>query len=124
LRRWLTDPGTALFDEGPALAENHSVEKITLINSKNDSVTLSVDTDTHLPVKRTFIMRDPQGYRDEIADVYDNYKMVQGVNTPYNQLVTKNGELYRQYFINTVTYNNHLQSTLFEPGIKFNPLKK
>ena len=124
LRQWLNQPGTALFDEGPSLTENHSVERITIINSKNDAVTLAVDTDTHLPVKKSFVIRDPQGYRDEIGEVYDNWKMVQGVNTPFNTLVTRNGELSRQYFLTSASYNNHLQSSLFEPGAKFDTTKK
>lgn len=125
LRQWLNDPGTALFDEGPSLAENHSVERITVINSKNDAVTLSIDTDTHLPVKKSFVIKDPQGYRDEIAEVYDNWKMVAGVNTPYNTLVSRNGELQRQYFLTGgIKYNLRLQSSLFEPGTKLVPTKK
>jgi hypothetical protein len=124
LRQWLNEPGTALFDEGAALAENHSVERITIINAKNDAVSLSVDTDTHLPVKKTFVIRDQQGYRDEIGEVYDNWKMIQGVNTPYNTLVTRNGEVQRQYFLSSVTYNNHLQSSLFQPGNLFDLKKK
>ena len=124
LRQWLNAPGTALFDEGAALSENHSVERITIINAKNDAVTLSVDTNTHLPVKKTFVIRDPQGYRDEIGEVYDNWKLVQGVNTPYNTLVSKNGELTRQYFLSNITYNANLQSSLFEPGAAFNLKKK
>lgn len=124
LRQWLNEPGIALFDEGAALAENHSVERITIINAKNDAVTLSVDTDSHLPVKKTFVIRDPQGYRDEIGEVYDNWKLIQGVNTPYNVLVTRNGELTRQYFLSSITYNSHLQDSLFQPGATFNLKKK
>lgn len=124
LRQWLNAPGIALFDEGPALTENHSVENISLITANNDAVTLSIDTDTHLPVKKTFVIRDPQGYRDEIGEVYDNWKLIQGVNTPYNTLVTRNGELMRQYFLENITYNTDLQSSLFVPGAAFNIKKK
>jgi hypothetical protein len=124
LRKWLTQPGVALFDEGTALAENHSVESVSVITSSNDAVTLFIDTDTHLPVKKTFVIRDPQGYRDEIGEVYDNWKMIQGVNTPFNVLVTRNGELSRQYFFSSVTYNNHPPESLFEPGTAFNIKKK
>jgi hypothetical protein len=126
LREWLNDPGTALFDEGQALTENHSTEQLSIINSKNDSVTIFIDTDTHLPVKKTFILRDPTTRdRDEVAEVYDNYKMVQGINTPYNTMVTKNGELFRQYFVTTISYNNHLRPSLFDPGlVKFDVKKK
>jgi hypothetical protein len=124
LRQWLNQPGTALFDEGSALTENHNVERITIINSQNDAVTISIDKDTNLPVKKSFVIKDPQGYRDEIGEVYDNWKMIQGVNTPYNTLVTRNGELSRQYFLSSASYNIPLQPSLFEPGAAFNIKKK
>lgn len=124
LRQWLNQPGTALFDEGSALTENHNVERITIINSQNDAVTISIDKDTNLPVKKTFVIKDPQGYRDEIGEVYDNWKMIQGVNTPYNTLVSRNGELTRQYFLSSATYNIPLQPSLFEPGSAFNIKKR
>lgn len=76
LRQWLNQPGTALFDEGQTLAENHAVERITVINPENDAVTLAIDSATHLPVKTIFVIRNPQGYRDEIGEVYDNWKIV------------------------------------------------
>ena len=124
LRQWLNQPGVALFDEGTALSENHSVERISIITASNDAVALSIDTETHLPVKKTFVVRDAQGYRDEIGEVYDNWKMIQGVNTPINLLVTKNGEISRQYFFSNISYNNHPPDKLFEPGQPFNLKKK
>jgi hypothetical protein len=126
LRQWLNEPGTALFYEGPTLAENHSAERVTVMNARNESVTLLIDSDNHLPVKKTFIIRDPKTRdRDEIDEVYDNWKRINGINTPYNTLVTYNGELYRQYYVNTVAYNSHLQDSLFAlPALNFNPAKK
>jgi hypothetical protein len=124
VREWLNQPGVALFDEGAALAENHSVERVSIITAQNDAVSLSIDTETHLPVKKTFVIRDQQGYRDEIGEVYDNWKMIQGVNTPYNILVTRNDELSRQYFLSDMTYNIALPNGIFEPGKLFNYKKK
>lgn len=126
LRQWLNEPGTALFYEGPSLTENHSVERVSIITSKGEAVTLLIDSSTHLPVKKTFIIRDPQTRdRDEIDEVYDNWKMIDGINTPYNTLVTYNGDLYRQYYFNSVTYNTHLADSLFAtPKLDFNRNKK
>jgi len=126
LRQWLADPGTALFYEGPVLAENHSGERVTIMNSKNEAVSLVIDSGTHLPIKKTFIIRDPQTRdRDELSEVYDNWKKVQGINTPYNTLVMFNGELYRQYFVSSITYNNHLAASLFDAGpLNFSPTKR
>ena len=73
-------------------------------------------SNSHLPVKKIFILRDPQTRdRDEIAEVYDNWKKVQGINTPYNTLVMRNGELQRQYFVSNISYNNNLSDSLFTP---------
>ena len=124
VRKWMSDPGVALFDEGPSLVENHSVERITIIDQNNDAVTLSIDADTHLPVKKSFVMKDLQGHRDEMAEIYDNWKMVQGVNTPYNTLVTRNGELERQYFLSSAAYNTGLADSLFVPSLMAEGEKK
>jgi hypothetical protein len=126
LRQWLNDPGTALFYEGPTLSENHSVERVTIMTSKSESVTLLIDSSSHLPVKKTFIIRDPQTRdRDAIDEIYDNWKKIDGVNTPYNTLVTYNGDLYRQYYVNTITFNSHLADSLFAtPKLDFNRNKK
>ena len=124
VRKWMSDPGIALFDEGPALVENHKVERVTIIDQKNDAVTLSIDADTHLPVKKSFVIRDPQGYRDEMAEIYDNWKVVQGVNTAYNTLVTRNGELERQYFLSSAAYNIGLADSLFVPSLMAEGEKK
>ena len=63
LRDWLYQPGTILLDEGQTLAENKVTEKISVINAKNEAVTIMVDLKTHLPVKKVFSVRDPQ-YKD------------------------------------------------------------
>ena len=122
-------PGTSperLRDEGDGFVDNRQVDNVSIINSKNQAVTISIDRINHLPVKKIFIIRDPQTRdRDEIDEVYDNWKKIDGINTPYNTLVTYNGELYRQYYVNTITFNSHLQDSLFAtPKLDFNRKKK
>ncbi len=117
LRQWLNDPGTALFYEGSTIAENQPCERISIINGQNDAVTLLVSTLTHLPIEKLFTTRDPQSReKDEQAEIFDNWKMVQGVNTAYTTVVMRNGEIVSQQNINSISYNNHPQSSLFEPG--------
>jgi hypothetical protein len=116
LRTWLNEAGTALFDEGSALTENRMAESITIINSKNEAVTIQVSVDTHLPVKKTFFTRDPQTHeRDEEDEIFDNWKMVQGINTPHSDVIMRNGQMARQQFISNVTYNNHPPDSYFTP---------
>jgi hypothetical protein len=124
LRVWLNQPGTLLLDEGASLAENRMAERITIINSKNQAVTLLVSTDTHLPVKKIFTTRDPQTREhDEETETFDSWRMVQGVNTPFNILITRNGQIVRQLFFSTVTYNNHPDDSIFTPKLIKYPRK-
>src|SRR5262249_54711835 len=106
------------------LAENRMAERITIINSRNEAVTLLVSTDTHLPVKKIFTVRDPQTREhDEESEVFDSWRMVQGVNTPFNILITRNGTIVRQLFFSTVTYNNHPEDSIFTPKLIHYPRK-
>lgn len=116
LRTWLKQPGTALFYEGSALVDQKPAEKISIINSKNDSVVLYLDTYAHLPIKKTYQVRDPVSReRDEEGEVLDHYKLVQGIMTPLNIVRFHNGEMTRQLFLQKVEYNLGTSDALFTP---------
>lgn len=125
LRQWLNEPGILLLDEGPGVSEGHLGEKITIINSKNESVTLLVDPITHLPLEKRFSTRDPRYRdRDEEITIYGDWKVIQGVNTPRMTVIKRNGETISQQIILNMTYNNHPSDSLFDPAVaKINPVK-
>lgn len=125
LREWLNEPGILLLDEGPSLSEGQMAEKITIINSKNESVTLLVSPDTHLPMEKRFSTRDPRYRdRDEEATIYGNWKVIQGINTPRVVLTKRNGETISQQIVLNITYNIHPPDSLFDPAVaKINPVK-
>ena len=58
-RRWINEPGVALFYEGPAVAAGKPVDQVTVMNTQNDSVTLYLEQGTHLPIKTSYSWRDP-----------------------------------------------------------------
>ena len=74
MRVWLNDPETVLIYNGQNLVERHLADQVTLINSKNDSITLQMDAETHLPLRRSWQWRDPL-YHDKNTDAeeYDDY---------------------------------------------------
>jgi hypothetical protein len=124
LRVWLPDPKTALFWDGTAVAEQKHCDSVTLLNSKNDSVTIFIDTNTHLPVKKTFEWRDPSDrLKNEEGEIFDNFRMVQGVMTPHTLLRTKNGDTTNQRFITVVKYNSGLPDSQFEATVTYDPYK-
>jgi hypothetical protein len=115
LRNWVNAPKTALFYEGTANAADKPAERVTVLNGENEGVTLYFDIATHLPLKKTFSWRDPTDReRNEEEEVYDNYRPVQGVMTPYRTTRYYNGDMAGQRFLNSVTYNQGLSDSFFD----------
>ncbi len=122
LRRWINEPGVALFYDGPAVAADKPADQVSVLNTKNDSVTLYLDSTTHLPIKRMFTWRDPtDNLRNTEEEIYDAYRPTQGIMTPYSITRFYNGEMSNQRFLNTVTYNNSLNESMFQAKTTYDP---
>jgi hypothetical protein len=124
LRKWLNEPGMALFYDGPAVAAQKDAQEVTLVNSKNQSVDLYFDSSTHLPVKKSFSWRDPTDKERNIEEeIYDNYRPVEGVMTPYSVTRFYNGDMASQRFLNSIRYNTGLNDSLFNVTATYDPNK-
>ena len=124
LRTWVNDPTVALFYDGDAIAAQHPAVQVTLINSKDESVDLFLDVDTHLPIKKSFRWRDPVDRQKNLEEEnYDNYRAVQGIATPYDVSRYFNGDMAGQRFLNSVSYNDALNPAMFDPNSGYNPNK-
>jgi len=124
VRKWLSQPGIALFYEGHTVAAQKDAEQVTIMNSNNQGVTLYINTNTHLPVKKTFSWRDPTDQQRNIEDeVYDNYRPVQGVMTPFSITRFYNGDMSNQRFLNSVSYNKGLSDSMFAADVTYDPFK-
>ena len=125
IRTWLAAPGSMILYEGTAIVEQTLADKVTILTASNDSVTLAVDPRTHLPLKKTYSWRDPLDRQfDEEAEIFGNYRMVQGINTPYSTVRMQNGDMSGQRFINSVSYNNGFDPVMFQTkGITYNQPK-
>ena len=124
LRTWINDPGVIFLYEGLAIAAQHSSHQVTLINSQDESVTLYFDTDSHLPVKKSFTWRDPVDRQKNLEEeVYENYRQVSSIMAPYNVTRFFNGDMSNQRFMNSVTINQGLDEAMFDPNSGYNPNK-
>jgi hypothetical protein len=124
LRLWFSEPGIALFYEGQTVADNRQAEKVTMMNGKNQAVSLYLDQQTHLPIKKTFSWRDTDRYRNEESEIYGDYHLVQGINTPFQVIREHNGEMIRQRFLTSVAYNTGIADSLFETKVTYDPEAK
>lgn len=126
LRAWLPDPGTLVLYDGSALADQQFVEQVTLVNKKDQSVTLGIDPNSNLLIKKTFTYRDYDGLKSTDAEVYANYRAENGIQTPHTIVRYHNGQQTGQRFITTVNYNVPIADTKFDAKITYdmNQLKK
>jgi hypothetical protein len=124
LRTWINDPGVALFFDGTALAGNLAAEKVTLINAKNEAVSLYFDIDTHLPIMKSYTWRDPADHeKNTEEETYNGYRAVQGINTAFGFTRYFNGDMQAERFMNSASYNQNLNPAMFDPRSGYNPLK-
>jgi hypothetical protein len=118
LREWLNQPGVALFYEGQTVAAQKETDQVTVMNAKNEAVTLFLDATTHLPVKKSFTWRDPvDKQRNVEEEIYDNYRPAKNVMVPYDTTRFFNGEMAAQFFVTTANINQGLSDSLFDPKL-------
>jgi hypothetical protein len=124
LRTWINDPSVALFYDGNALAGNLPAQRVTLINAKNEAVSLFFDIDNHLPLKKSYSWRDPvDKERNTEEEIYDNYRLAQGVMTPWGFTRYFNGDMQSQRFATAVRVNQPLNQAMFDPNSGYDPNK-
>jgi hypothetical protein len=120
----VNDPTVDLFFDGNALAGSLAAQRITLINSKNESVSVYFDIDTHLPIKKSYSWRDPADKeRDVEEETYDGYRLVQGVMTPFGFTRYFNGDMQTERFVSSASYSQDLNQAMFDPNSGYNPIK-
>ncbi len=125
IKVWLKDPRTVLIYDGQSLAERHLADQVTLISASNDNITIQMDSQTHLPLRRTFQWRDPL-YKDknEDAEEYDDYHAVDGLQTAFNLTRFHNGDMVNQRFLYKASYNTALPANAFDVDATTQKVKK
>ena len=125
LRVWMNDPKTILIDDGQSLSERHLTDDVTLINADNDSITIQMDAETHLPRSCTFEWRDPI-YHDKDTDreEYDNYHLIDGFPTPFSVTRFHNGDISNQRYLYKAGYNVALPPDAFDINASAARVKK
>lgn len=118
MRVWLKRPGNVLFYNGRKMADSHLADEVTVLTADNDSVTLLIDVDTHLPRKRSFQWRDPV-YKDKNTDdeAYDDWHLAQGLPSSFLITRSRNGDMTRQQYLSKVSYNQSLPDAMFDPDL-------
>jgi hypothetical protein len=115
VRVWLKDPNTIVIFDKQSLVERHLADQVTLINPENDSITIEMDAQTHLPLRRSFKWRDPL-YKDlnEEREEYDDYHTVDGIATAYTITRFHNEDMTNQRYLFKAAYNTGIPDSTFD----------
>ena len=103
--------------EGTSMVGRRLADKVTVLTANNDAVTLELDVNSHLPMRRTFQWRNPQFKDfDEYVEEYDDYQTIQNLPTAITVTSYKNGDMVGQRYLTKVTYNVPADPSLFDPA--------
>ena len=124
IRVWLKDPATLIYYDGTALADQNLVEQVTLVNKANEAVTIGIDPNTNLPLKKSYTYRDPfDGLKSTDDEIFANYRIIQGIQTALSIVRYHNGLQSAQRFLNKVEYNAPLSESMFDAKITYDQYK-
>ncbi len=122
---WLSDPRTLFIYEGQQMVERHQADQVTVISPENIAVTILMDAETHLPLRRSFQWRDAVYHdMDTESEEYDDYHAIDGIATPFILTRYENGEVARQYFFDSVVYNRNLPPDFWSVKAAVERIKK
>jgi hypothetical protein len=115
---WLKAPDVVVLSEGKEMVERRLADKVTVLSAENDAVTIDLDVNTHLPLRRTFKWRNEtfKDY-DEDAEEYEDYHTVQGLPTAYNITRYHNGDMISQTFLTKIEYDVDVPPDSFNPDV-------
>lgn len=112
---WLKQPGFVVIADGAGMRDRQPVDKVTIMAANNDAVTIEIDQNTHLPLQRSFQWRNDQ-FKDYDMDeeVYGDWRLFDGVQTPMNMTSYHNGDMTAQYFYTKVHFNQPQADDLYD----------
>ena len=116
-----TNSSSRSFSVSPRVSRQKPTQPVTLLNANNDSVTLFLHDNTHLPVKKQFEYRAADRLKDTETEVYDNWRPEGGIQTPHSILRGHNGEIVNQRFIGVMRYNTGVSEQKFDARVTYEP---
>jgi hypothetical protein len=115
LRLRIHEPGILIQPGGVDFVDNVATQSIEMVDAQETQLKLDVNRQTFLPVSVTYRVRDPKtGDSEEFADVYSDYKNIEGVMTPMHIARFLDEERVSETFRSFAHYDDEYPSNYFQ----------
>jgi len=109
------EPGVLILASGVDFVDNQPVEVVDIIDAQNVKVKLYLRRSTHLPVRITYRVQNPNNREwEDYADDYSDYQSFQGITTPMHVIRYLDDERIGELFRRTVSYNQAVPANYFD----------
>ena len=115
LRYRIREPGVLILASGSDFVDNQPVAVVEIIDPRNVKVRLYLQRSTHLPVRITYHVQNPNTREwEDYADDYSDYQTFQGITTPTHISRYLDDERIGELFRRTVSYNQAVPANYFD----------
>jgi len=116
LRLRIHEPGILVQMGGVDFVDNIATQSLDMVDSQGTQVKLDLNRQTFLPVSVTYRVHDPKtGDWNDFADVYSEYKNIDGVMTPMHIARFMDGDRVSEVFRSFARYDDDYPATYFQP---------
>ena len=116
LRLRIHEPGVLVQMGGVDFLDNVATQSLAMVDAQATEVKLDLNRQTLMPVSVTYRVHDPKtGDWNDFADVYSEYKNIDGVMTPMHIARFIDGERVSEVFRSFAHYDDEYPATYFQP---------
>ena len=116
LRLRIHEPGVLVQMGGVDFLDNVATQSLNMVDAQATELKLDLNRQTLMPVSVTYRVHDPTtGDWNDFADVYSEYKNIDGVMTPMHIARFIDGDRVSEVFRSSAHYDDEYPATYFQP---------
>jgi len=116
LRLRIHEPGTLIQEGGVDFVDNVATQALDIVDAQGTQLKMDLNRRTILPVRVSYRVRNPMTDDwTDFADVYSDYKNIQGVVTPMHIARFLDDERVSEIFRSSGQYDDEYPPTYFQP---------
>ena len=110
----MKEPGLDYQYNGRDIVDLKEADWVEVTNPEHLTIRIAVSRLTHLPISAEYISRNPKTHERTIeTEMFSNYQTVEGIETPFQDTRSRDGNKTFQFFVTNCHYNTGLKPDFF-----------